>query len=217
MFVWAFKQYDAKIYHGSNTIWNKYCSKQGKLTKGHRDDGIKLRPGTAVFLLNSTGRHHIGLYVGDNTVIEAKGTKWGVVTSKPSHWDEWGELKDVDYSMCPEEQDEEQYMPTLSKGDVGASVKTLQRMLNDLGYNCGAIDGKFGSKTEAAVKAFQEANGLTPDGIVGDRTWAALGVNQPETPEEPKPSDPQITRAELVTIREYLKNALDLVEAILDE
>lgn len=35
-------------------------------------------------------------------------------------------------------------------------------------------DGHFGPKTEAAVKAFQKQKGLTPDGIVGDRTWVAL-------------------------------------------
>ena len=44
------------------------------------------------------------------------------------------------------------------------------------------IDGKFGSKTEASVKAFQKANNLTADGIVGKNTWRALfGVDFPQT------------------------------------
>ena len=150
MFVWAYKAFGESIYHGSNTIWRSYCSKQGKLKNGQRCDGIAMKPGTAVFLLNDTGRHHIGLYVGNDTVIEAKGTRYGVVTSKPSHWDEWGELKDVDYSMYPDEEIPVS-KPTLRKGDRGDEVKELQQMLTDAGYGniVGKIDGVFGSKTEA--------------------------------------------------------------------
>lgn len=52
----------------------------------------------------------------------------------------------------------------------GADVADLQTNLKNLGYNVGIIDGKFGTKTEAAVKAFQSANGLTADGIAGPLT-----------------------------------------------
>ena len=216
LFVWAFKQYDQHIYHGSNTIWKKYCSAQGKLVKGHRDDGIKLRPGTAVFLLDETGRHHIGVYVWGDTVIEAKGTKWGVVTSKPSHWDEWGELKDVDYSEYPEEKDGDFGMPTLKRGDTGASVKELQRRLNDMGYNCGAVDGKFGSKTETAVKALQEASGLTPDGVVGKYTWQALGINTGDSDANDGQHGTQVLDG-IIIDRERLREWRDQMSEIIDE
>lgn len=63
---------------------------------------------------------------------------------------------------------------TLRKGNTGAEVKTLQRLLNSLGYDCGSVDGDFGSNTDKAVKAFQKAKKLTVDGIVGAKTWAAL-------------------------------------------
>ena len=43
----------------------------------------------------------------------------------------------------------------------------LQKALNALGYDAGTPDGTFGPATEAAVIAFQKANGLTPDGAVG--------------------------------------------------
>ena len=43
-------------------------------------------------------------------------------------------------------------------------------------------DGIFGVKTEAAVIAFQKSHNLTPDGIVGAKTWAALGVSSSELP-----------------------------------
>ena len=62
----------------------------------------------------------------------------------------------------------------LSKGSKGVQVKTLQRLLNALGYSCGSVDGDFGTKTNAAVLKFQKAKGLAADGVVGAKTWAAL-------------------------------------------
>jgi peptidoglycan hydrolase-like protein with peptidoglycan-binding domain len=64
--------------------------------------------------------------------------------------------------------------PTLRKGAEGESVKELQTRLNDIGYDCGTVDGKFGNKTLAAVKEFQRKHGLTDDGVVGRQTWAEL-------------------------------------------
>ncbi len=63
---------------------------------------------------------------------------------------------------------------TLKPADTGAQVQVLQRELNGLGYTVGAIDGTYGPATVSAVKAFQSANGLTPDGVVGSKTLAAL-------------------------------------------
>ena len=64
-------------------------------------------------------------------------------------------------------------MPLLKKGSSGDAVKKLQQTLNSKGYKL-SEDGDFGSKTEAAVKAFQKANGLEVDGEVGPMTWGAL-------------------------------------------
>lgn len=55
----------------------------------------------------------------------------------------------------------------------GDDVRELQTLLNEHGIACD-VDGIFGPGTNAAVLAFQEANGLTVDGIVGASTWAAL-------------------------------------------
>ena len=65
--------------------------------------------------------------------------------------------------------------PTLSEGDSGAAVETLQTRLNVWGPNPAlAVDGDFGPATLAAVKAFQTQQNLTVDGVVGPQTWAAL-------------------------------------------
>lgn len=59
---------------------------------------------------------------------------------------------------------------------VGDDVKKVQQALSELGYDLGefGVDGIIGSKTLAAIKAFQEANGLVVDGIAGPKTLAAL-------------------------------------------
>ena len=62
-------------------------------------------------------------------------------------------------------------MTILKKGSKGAEVKTLQQKLNLM------ADGIFGPLTEEAVKEFQANNGLTVDGIVGQKTWDKLGVS----------------------------------------
>lgn len=65
--------------------------------------------------------------------------------------------------------------PMLRTGSRGDAVRKLQELLNAKGYTCGSVDGIFGSKTYAAVLAFQKANGLGADGIVGPLTWGKLG------------------------------------------
>ena len=60
------------------------------------------------------------------------------------------------------------------KGMEGVQVKGLQTMLKEYGYYTATVDGKFLDKTELAVKAFQRAEGLDVDGIVGKATWSRL-------------------------------------------
>lgn len=54
------------------------------------------------------------------------------------------------------------------------SIQRIQMELKYLGYYDGSIDGSFGPKTEAAVKSFQKAKGMTADGIVGKATFYKL-------------------------------------------
>lgn len=62
------------------------------------------------------------------------------------------------------------------RGSSGETVKQIQTKLKEWGYYDGAVDGVFGSGTEKAVKYFQQKNGLTADGKVGQATMDALGI-----------------------------------------
>ena len=63
------------------------------------------------------------------------------------------------------------------KGSSGEIVSQIQTRLKNWGYYDGTVDGIYGSRTEAAVRFFQQKNGLSPDGQAGDQTLAALGIN----------------------------------------
>ncbi|MBQ8685686.1 MAG: spore cortex-lytic enzyme [Clostridia bacterium] len=65
----------------------------------------------------------------------------------------------------------------LKQGSKGGEVKEVQRRLKLWGYYKGSVDGVFGAGTKAAVIAFQKKNGLTADGVVGQATYKALGMN----------------------------------------
>ena len=65
----------------------------------------------------------------------------------------------------------------LTKGSSGSKVKTLQARLEVGGYAPGPIDGIFGARTIAAVKSFQQSQGLNADGVVDEITWKAIGKN----------------------------------------
>lgn len=64
----------------------------------------------------------------------------------------------------------------LQLGDRGSEVRGLQEKLRREGFDPGSIDGIFGRQTQIAVRRFQRANGLYPDGIAGRETLAALGI-----------------------------------------
>ncbi len=100
LFSWAFKKLGGYMYHGSDTMYKKYCTDKGELKKGKRTDRGTLKPGTAVFVWNGSTYSHVGLYVGDNMVIEAMSTINGVTTSRVTagKWTHWGELSGVDYA-----------------------------------------------------------------------------------------------------------------------
>ena len=176
--VWwlAMKELGSYMYHGSNSMWNKYKVCGGALRSGKRMDGGELKLGMAIYTGNDKdGRNHVGIYIGNGNVLEAGGCQYGVIITPvtKSKWTWWAEQKYVDYN---EGGDVPVGKPTLRKGRTGSYVTLLQTKLVQLGYDLSpyGADGKFGAKTEAALKAFQRDRGLTQDGICGAKTWAAL-------------------------------------------
>ena len=125
-------------------------------------------------------------------------------TDRKAHsWGEWTVITEpTDFSMgtrshvckvCGKEKTEDFYPdPTYKKGDKGDGVKDLQEKLNTAGYDCGKVDGDFGKKTQAAVKAIEEAHGVEPDGIAwpGVQKWLTPPEQEPESdPEEDETED----------------------------
>jgi murein L,D-transpeptidase YcbB/YkuD len=135
---------------------------------------------------------HIGVYVGDGLAVECT-PKWkdGVqitavhnIGKKKGYngraWAKHGKLPYLAYEEeKPVEKIEEECsvnVQMLRTGCKGESVKALQTLLIGYGYSCGiwGADGDFGAGTEKAVKAYQKANNLEVDGVVGPATWAKL-------------------------------------------
>jgi len=71
-------------------------------------------------------------------------------------------------------------MKTIKRGSKGEEVKLLQELLCKAGFNV-VVDSDFGQKTHDAVLAYQKSKSLVADGIVGQKTWTALGVKEETT------------------------------------
>lgn len=66
------------------------------------------------------------------------------------------------------------FLPEIKQGDEGEAVKLLQNCLKDLGYYTDKVDGSAGPNTDKAIKAYQTAAGLSPDGVFGPKSWTKL-------------------------------------------
>lgn len=132
-----------------------------------------------VFIKQSGKMVHVGWYDGAGKVYEMRSSALNVRYDDISpRWTHWGIPEFVDYSE-QEEKKEVNFMvelKELKKGDKGAQVKALQILLIGNGYSCGGTgsDGSFGANTDAAVRKYQKAKGLSVDGIAGKNTFTKL-------------------------------------------
>ena len=127
---------------------------------------------------NESKMQHIGFYCGNGYVIHCS----GVVkkqTLKAYPWTHFGILTGMEGDVPVPTPT----MQTLRKGSRGEYVTLMQTKLIQLGYDLApyGADGKFGNTTYNAVIKFQHDRGLTPDGIVGQKTWEALNEGKTET------------------------------------
>lgn len=99
-------------------------------------------------------------------------------------------------------------MKTLRAGATGDEVLTLQNLLNEWGFTCSPT-GVFDENTEKAVRDFQQAQGLTADGIVGKRTWETL---QDETLRELAPF--RLKETDYVQAAGYLNVEVAAIKAV---
>ena len=78
----------------------------------------------------------------------------------------------------------DQSEPLLRNGARGLPVRRLQKRMMLAGFAIPEVNGRFGPKTEAAVKALQKQAGVQVDGVVGPQTWAVVNAleSESETP-----------------------------------
>jgi peptidoglycan hydrolase-like protein with peptidoglycan-binding domain len=74
----------------------------------------------------------------------------------------------------------DQSHPVLTLGSTGLPVRRLQSRMSAVGYDTGGVDGRFGPKTEAAVRKLQQDFNLTVDGVVGSQTWNVVDALEDE-------------------------------------
>lgn len=133
-------------------------------------------PGVLVFR-----KHHVGVYIGDGEVVEARGHAFGVVKTRLSSggWDRWGFCPYIEETKETEETKKGDFtveMRNLKKGCKGEDVRALQILLIGNGVSCGSFgaDGDFGGATESAVREYQLQKRLVVDGIAGKNTMSSL-------------------------------------------
>lgn len=114
-------------------------------------------------------------------------------------------------AQTPNESEDGEYR-TLSQGDTGDAVKALQQRLKDLGFFDGDVGGNYLTKTEAAVKRFQKALGLTEDGIATPALQKMLFSSDAPSYTESTPTAPaqstKLTRGDSGEQVEVMQNRL---------
>ena len=169
--------YKASEDYGANGFWGK-CTSKGKLSTLPSD-----KIGILVFKGTDSSKTHVGVIVdNDGTVVEAKGHAYGTIKSKVSSWSYWGKCHLIKYESTPEPTPTPVpstvtiTLPVLKLGSTGGEVKTIQMLLNEIGFrdqNGKRLenDGIFGEKTKYALTNYQKARGLTVSGICDYETW----------------------------------------------
>ena len=127
---------------------------------------------------------HIAISDGEGGTVEAAGTGLGVRRGEIEGrlWHFYTKVPEITYHstgavVAPKPLP---YLLTLEEPNMsGTLVRRVQRALKEARFNPGRLDGLYGPHTVAAVFAFQKANRLVPDGVVGPQTAKKLRVKWP--------------------------------------
>jgi hypothetical protein len=210
---WALYQLGESIVHHARYQYTDYCKNKGRLVNGLREDGSPILPGTAVFLQGKEDKiHHVGVYVGDDTCIEAKGTIYGVVTSPLSHWDHWGELKMVDYTGTIEDDIPQKKTAIVSNPKTWLNVRTQPSSSAPIAFRV-----EKGQTVEVLDDTAPEWWQIKYGGRIG---WAWAEYLQPvdaeDAPDEPvdEPDGDEIMKT-LQDIREETREILKLLTELI--
>jgi N-acetylmuramoyl-L-alanine amidase len=127
---------------------------------------------------------HVAISDGQGGTIEAAGVALGVRQLKVEerHWDAFCYVPGLIYDpvgTLPSTTPLPTVITLKRPPTTGPKVRTIQNALKARGFSPGQIDGKYGPHTVAAVVAFQSANKLIADGVVGPLTAQKLGVTWP--------------------------------------
>lgn len=210
----------------ARTNYANWCNPKDAISSSSKVPSQYRVPGAAVFIHSTSAGHitHVGYLIepvsktkpeGDWYVIEARGVNYGVVRTKLNSrgWNRVGLMTkyfrydNVDTTTIPIPDINEFGSRTLKKGMSGKDVQELQSILIDLGYDVGkyGADGDFGSCTDSAVKAFQSANKLSADGVVGQKTYdkirEKMNKSVVSTPDKPRKYIVEMTSGSSVYIR----------------
>ena len=163
------------------TVGGQWNDAKNWKAKGEIKDGIPADTLVCLFVYNSSKKNwqHTGFGFNDETCECSSGVQH--FTTRNKKWTHWAVPACEEGDVPVPTPTPTPSKPTLKKGSSGQYVTLLQTELINRGYSCGksGADGKFGNDTLAAVKAFQKDHGLTADGIVGPKTWAALDNAEP--------------------------------------
>ena len=175
---WVLKQFGIDLQgEGATSQWNTASNWERKGTI----DSIPEDTLVCLFYTdknNSKVMAHTGLGYKGETCECSSGVQH--FTKRNKKWTHWAIPKGITPGSYvkpdPVAPSAEVGLPTLKKGDKGSHVSLLQTKLLNRGYQLPkyGADGSFGNETMAAVKQFQQDNGLAADGIVGPNTWSML-------------------------------------------
>lgn len=184
-------KYNAKQDYGATAFYNNSAVK-GKISSFDKV------PGRLLYKGDSKTKSHVGVYIGDHLIVEAKGHKYGVIISKlDSTWTHWSQSNLItDDTPAPQPEPTPTPAPTpapepqgytgefpklpnrgyFKKGDKGTEVRKLQNLLMWISPGClprFGVDGDYGNETYNAVKVCQSILKVKVDGLYGRATQIA--------------------------------------------